>query len=401
MNMSLQRTAFVILTVMLATVYGQAQSYNAADALPSDTILYYGGGTPYQVEQYRPVKQAKAPKNVILLIGDGMGLSHITAARVANGGQLYLDQFPVTGLNTTHSASDFVTDSGAGGTALATGKKTCNGAIGIDRDSTVVLNIREVLSGAGKSTGVVVTCAVTHATPAAFVAHQPNREMNEEIAVDFVQSGIDLFMGGGLGYFTARRDSANLLEPLIKLGYYIDTQTVAPKPSMHLTKLAQQHKVAGLYAPVHMETITGGREAYLPEATLTAIEVLKKNPKGFFLMVEGSQIDWGGHANYTRYIITETMDFDRAVGEALRFAAADGQTLVVVTADHETGGMALMDGDYQSGSVKAAFTTGDHSGTMVPVFAFGPGSELFRGIYDNTDIPKKILEAVQLKFPNP
>lgn len=399
--MSLQRMILVFLTGMLAAVHGQAQSYNAADTLPSDTILYYGGGSRYEVEQYRPVKQAKAPKNVIFLIGDGMGLSHITAARVANGGLLYLDQFPVTGLNSTHSASDFVTDSGAGGTALATGKKTYNGAIGIDRDSAIVLNIREVLSGAGKSTGVVATCAVTHATPAAFVAHQTNREMKEEIAVDFVQSGIDLFMGGGLDYFIARGDSANLLEPLVKFGYYIDTQTVAPKPSIQITKLAQQQKVAGLYAKGHMETMTAGRGDYLPEATRTAIEVLKKNPKGFFLMVEGSQIDWGGHANHTRYIITETMDFDRAVGEALRFAAADRQTLVVVTADHETGGMAVMLGNYQTGMVKAAYTTGDHSGTMVPVFAFGPGSDLFKGIYDNTDIPKKILEATKLKFPNP
>ncbi|HRZ42682.1 MAG TPA: alkaline phosphatase [Bacteroidales bacterium] len=399
--MDLRRASLLLLMHIFAIGIIPAQSNLADSTAVKDTILYFAGGISYHPPEFKPIKQAKNPKNIIFLIGDGMGLSHITAARVANGGKLYLDQFPVTGLNTTFSASDFVTDSGAGGTALATGEKTLNGAIGVDRDSVIIPNIREVLSGSGKSTGVVVTCAVTHATPAAFVAHQPSREMKDEIAMDFMRSGIDLFMGGGLENFIVRGDSANLLEPLVKLGYFIDTQTVAPQPSIRISRLAQQQKVAGLYAAGHMETFTGGRGNYLPEATQAAIEVLKKNPYGFFLMVEGSQIDWGGHANHTGYIITETMDFDRAVGEALRFAAADGQTLVVVTADHETGGMALMNGNYQTGMVRAAYTTGDHSGTMVPVFAFGPGSELFRGIYDNTDVPRKILEAMKLSFPKP
>ncbi len=400
MKNRIHKPCFFLLLCFLTGVSISGQNYPTGSGNDPDSLLYPGGAF-YKIDIKKAVKKATVPKNVIFMIGDGMGLAHITAAQTANGGKLYMDQFPVVGLNTTQSASNFVTDSGAGGTALATGKKTYNGAIGVDDDTLRIENIREVLSEKGKRTGVVATCDVTHATPAAFVAHQPSREMHEEIAMDFVYSGIDLFMGGGLQYFNARKDSANLLHALVSSGYQLDTQTIASKPFLNLQKFSPQKRFAGLYASGHMETAEGGRGSYLPEATREAISFLDNNPKGFFLMIEGSQIDWGGHANHTTYIITETLDFDQAVGEALRFAAEDGQTLVVVTADHETAGMAVYSGDYKTGMVRAAYSSGDHSGSMVPVFAFGPGSELFSGMYDNTDIPKKILQAMKISFPKP
>jgi alkaline phosphatase len=132
----------------------------------------------------------------------------------------------------------------------------------------------------------------------------------------------------------------------------------------------------------------------LPVATNTAIDILSNNKKGFFLMVEGSQIDWGGHAGSTIYIVEEMLDFDRTVGKALEFAANNKETLVIVTADHETGGMAIVDGNYETGMVKGEFPTGSHTGVMVPVFAYGPGAEQFTGIMDNTDIPNRIRKLL-------
>jgi alkaline phosphatase len=388
----------IIILCILFALPATGQNY------PTDSIRLSLDNKSYAANRYTPVafherRKSKRPKNVIFLIGDGMGLSQITAARVANGGSLYLDQVQYTGISTTHSASNFITDSGAGGTALATGRKTYNGAIGVGIDSIPIRNIREIFADEGKATGVVVTCAVTHATPATFIAHQVNRNRHEEIAKDVVNSDIDVFMGGGIRYFASRSDSTNLLKVLQEKGYYIDTQSVVKNPEINFPAGKIPEKLAGLYAEDHLVRIDSGRGNFLPEATRRAIELLHQREEGFFLMVEGSQIDWGGHANEIGYIISETMDFDQAVGEALRFAATDGRTLVVVTADHETGGLALLSGDCNSGFVTGKFTTSDHSGCMVPVFAYGPGAELFSGIYDNTDIPKKILKAMHIHFP--
>lgn len=378
------------------------QQYSEADDSAAVSLQIYPGGTPIPPVQYvtKSYKKAKKPKNVILLIGDGMGLSHVFAARVANGGSLYLDQFSDIGLHTTHSESSFITDSGAGGTALSTGVKTYNGAIGVINDSTPLINLSEMMSVAGKSTGVISTSSVTHATPATFVAHRPDREQHEEIALDFVESGIDLFIGGGVQYFCHRSDSADLIQRLRNLNYLVDTQTVLPSPtSINLEILKPGQKFAGMYAEGHMPSVDSGRSAtFLAEATGKAINMLSRNKEGYFLMVEGSQIDWGGHDNNTTYIVTEMLDFDRAVGEALRYATKDGETLVIVTADHETGGFAVHDGDYTTGSVTGKFTTSGHTGVWVPVFAFGPGSEHFRGIHDNTDIPRLITEVMKIDW---
>ncbi len=325
-------------------------------------------------------------KNIILMIGDGMGVAQVYAGITANKGKLNLMDFPVTGFSMTSSASDYITDSGAGGTAISTGYKTYDHAIGVDADTIARPTILEYAEQNGKSTGLVVTSQVNHATPASFIAHQKDRYMYEEIANDFLKTDIDVFIGGGLKYFNHRKDERNLLEDLEKKNYHV-VYTLDD-----LLKI-NNGKIAGLLYEDKPPRFSNGRGNMLPLATEQTIDILNQNKTGFFMMVEGSQIDWGGHENETNYIIEEMLDFDRAVGIALEFAKKDGHTLVIVTADHETGGMALVGGDIKSGKVVADYATTDHTGVMVPVFAYGPGAEEFKGIYENTALFKKMMEV--------
>jgi alkaline phosphatase len=343
----------------------------------------YKGTVKYQVNKYIEKSNSKLPKNVILLIGDGMGVSQIFSGMIANGGELYLNNFTNIGFSLTQSATDFVTDSGAGGTALSCGIKTFNGAIGVDIDSIPVRNIREKAEEKGYATGVVSTSAITHATPASFIAHDTDRECYEDIATDFLNTNIDVFIGGGLNHFTSREDSINLIPALKAKGF----QVVSGIDS--ISKITKG-KLAGFTSEEHNKSMIEGRGDVLPKATKTAINILQKNPKGFFLMVEGSQIDWGGHQNNTGIIATEMLDFDQAIGVALDFASKNKKTLVIVTADHETGGFSIEDGDMNAMKIVGDFTSYDHTGVMVPIFAFGPGSQYFRGFHENTDIPKLI-----------
>jgi alkaline phosphatase len=337
-----------------------------------------------------PGGKKKNAKNIILLIGDGMGVSHIYAAMTANHGHLNIERCKNTGFIKTYSASDYITDSGAGGTAISIGKKTYNGACGVNADSLPEETILEIAEKNGLATGLVVTSSITHATPASFIAHQKWRSMYEEIAADFLETDIDVFIGGGRDHFMKRSDSVDLVLKLKEKGYKV----VFEKDSI---AEVESGKLAGLLADMHLPPYRDStkirRGDMLPEATQTAINILSGNEEGFFLMVEGSQIDWAGHANNTGYIIIEMLDFDRAVGKALDFAEKDGNTLVIITADHETGGMGINDGDFTEGNVNAGYTTRSHTGVMVPVFAYGPGSEEFRGIYENTDIFYKMVKA--------
>lgn len=335
-------------------------------------------------------KELPKAKNVILFIGDGMGLSQVTAAYNENGNTLRITEAPYTGLITTHSwpatEGSGITDSAAGATALATGTTTYDGAIGLDPDRNPVKSILHHAIENGLSGGLIATSSVTHATPASFIAHQPDREMHEEIAADFLKTDIDLFIGGGLRYFNNRSDGRNLLDELSEKGYRLsgDLEQIRKLP---------EGKVAGLLADKDLPRYSAGRGEMLSVATEIAIERLSSNPKGFFLMVEGSQIDWGGHSNDAKWIIEETLDFDRAVGAAIDFARKEGNTLVVVTADHETGGVSINRYDHFTGEVGIEFTTTDHTGTMVPVFAFGPGAERFTGVYHNTGIFDRMMET--------
>jgi alkaline phosphatase len=338
-----------------------------------------------------PQPALKKPKNIILLIGDGMGISQITAAIYANGGKLNMERCPVTGLISTHSARDLVTDSAASATAFACGCKTKNGYLGMTIEQKPCKTIVEEAKSLGLATGLVATSSITHATPAAFVAHVPDRGSMEDIAVFFANAQVDLLIGGGSQYFQKRtKDTRNLCTEWatqqVQVYDYQNTtfKNLKPNPT---------HPLVWFSAEGEPESVDKGR-TYLPDAAKLAPNFLKqRSDKGFFLMIEGSQIDWAGHASEAPRVIAETLDFDRAVGAALDFAEKDGETLVIVTADHETGGFAIVQGSTRD-SLQIDFTTKSHTATMIPVFAYGPGSELFHGVYDNTDLYTKMRIAL-------
>ncbi|MDR1719041.1 MAG: alkaline phosphatase [Dysgonamonadaceae bacterium] len=331
-------------------------------------------------------------KNVIFMIGDGMGLAHVAATTIANNYEpLQLERAQFVGLSKTYSANNRVTDSAAGGTALATGVKTYNGAVGVDTAKQAVRSILEKAEDNGKATGMVVTCSVTNATPATFIAHVESRKMEEEIAEYYLKTDIDVFMGGGVKFFKDRSDNRDLTKELESKGYTI-VYTLDDLLSF------KDDRLGALLAENAMPKMSEGRGDYLPLATGKALELLKHNsPKGFFLMVEGSMIDGGGHKNDAVMVIDETLDFDKAVGAAFDFADNNPGTLVVVTADHETGGLSLPSGkpDFSlpDQGVKFAFSTGGHTGIFVPIYAYGAGAEYFSRILENTDIPK-IMERL-------
>ena len=324
-------------------------------------------------------------RNIIFLIGDGMGVSQIYAGLTVNHGHLALEKCKHIGFIKTYSSNSYITDSAAGGTAFSCGEKTKNGMIGMSPDSTELKTIVEIAEEKGLSTGLISTSAITHATPASFIAHAVSRSNYEEIAADFLNTDIDLFIGGGEEHFASREDGKDLVKILEDNGYTI---------ARSLEELEQFNgdKLAGFTAMGHNITSMEGRGDMLLKSLQTATRILSKNEKGFFLMAEGSMIDWGAHANNTEYITSEMIDFDQAVAAAIDFAEEDGNTLVVVTADHETGGMAIHGGDFQTGQVEAAYTTKGHSAVMVPVFAYGPGAEKFIGIYENTDIFDRFMD---------
>lgn len=324
--------------------------------------------------------------NVIILIGDGMSFAHFHAGMLASETPLNIEKMRHIGFIRTSSANDFITDSGAAGTAIATGVKTNNGYIGMDPEGQPLSSILHIAGENGLATGIVVTCAVTHATPAAFIARQISRNMTEEIALDYLKTDIDLFIGGGRNYFENRNDGRNLVAELEEKGYRVAY-------TMDEVRQATSGRLAGLVAGGHPPKYSENRGDMLPDGVETALNILSRHPEGFFLMVEGAQIDWGGHDNDIDYIVAEMLDFDRAVGKALEFAEKDGNTLVVVTSDHDTGGMALHGFDPGTGEITAGFTTGGHTGLIQPVFAFGPGSEAFTGVYENTGVFDRMLKV--------
>jgi len=376
-------TLFLFILSLGFTAFGQN---NYMDAKAKDIEKTYTGGDAYVVKTFPQKFKSKKPKNVILLIGDGMGAAQIFSGLTANHGHLFLENCKSVGFSKTQSADNYITDSAAGGTALSCGVKTYNGAIGVDVNKNPVKTILEDAEENNLSTGLVSTSAITHATPASFIAHQPSRSSYEDIAADFLKTDIDVFIGGGYKHFTERKDGRNLVNELKQKGYTVERD-------MNKIKNVKSGKLVGLTAEEHNGRVAE-RGNMLPEATETAIDILSQNKKGFFLMVEGSQIDWGGHAGSTIYIVEDMLDFDKTIGKALEFAAKDGKTLVVVTADHETGGMALTGGDMKSGMVKADYPLGGHTAVMVPVFAYGPGAEQFTGIMENTDVNKKMKQLL-------
>lgn len=343
--------------------------------------------TTYQTRTITPPKGKKV-RNVVLMIGDGMSLMHVYTAWTANKGQLWLENAQYTGLSKTYCANRTITDSGAGGTAMATGYKTVYHAVGVDAEGKPLTTICDLAKKGGKDAGIAVTCRLWDATPGSFCCHNIDREQEQEIVADYVESGIDFAFGGGAKLFTNRTDGRNIFAELEAKGYHI---------SRSWDDL-QNWKSGKVFAvPYEIDTpLPDERGDLLARAAIKGMNLMNQNPNGFFMMVEGSQLDDYGHFNQLDLLMKETLDFDRTIGTIMEWAAADGETLVVVTADHETGGLTMIDGNKEEGSVTCRFSTGGHSGVMVPVYAFGPGAELFTGIMENTDIFWKIKQLMNL-----
>ncbi|WP_339924499.1 alkaline phosphatase [uncultured Cyclobacterium sp.] len=327
--------------------------------------------------------------NVILLIGDGNGLAQISAAMYGNGNQLTLTQLKNIGLIKTQAADDFTTDSAAAGTALATGNKVKNRSVGALPDGSPAKNLPEVLDSQGFITGIVTTDKLTGATPGSFYAHRTERDMTKEIASDLAKSPLNLFIGGGKNDFTSYE--VNETVNLSSAGFELTA-------SLDQLAASDSDKVGYFASDDELPKVMNGRQGYLRDATLASLQFLERKNKPFFLMVEAAFIDSGGHINDSQTVIEEGIDFDQAIAEALRFADQNGRTLIIITADHETGGITLPQGNLNARSVELEFSTEDHTAIMVPIFAYGPQSDLFRGIYENTAVFDKIYEALKPSF---
>lgn len=358
-------------------------SANAQYNMPTQTFTYEH---PYAVEKLQAPKGKKV-KNVILMIGDGMSLMHVYTAWAANRGKLWLENAQATGLSKTWAVKKLVTDSGSGGTSLATGVKTVYHAVGVDPEGKPLTSLVDVAKELGKDAGMAVTCRLWDATPCDFCCHNIDRDKEEELVGDYPTSGVDFVFGGGAQKFTNRKDGRNIFKELQKKGYHV---------SRTLDDFFAYDKNSRIFAvPYDKDTpLPDERGDLLARASLKGISLMNQNKNGFFMMIEGSQLDDYGHFNQLDLLMKETLDFDQTVGEVMKWAAKDGETLVVVTADHETGGLTLVNGNKDEGRVECCFSTKDHSGAMVPVYAFGPGAENFTGIFENTDVFKKIKKLM-------
>ena len=357
-------------------------AYAVNDFSRDDT---YSKEETYDIVKVQQPKGKKV-KNVIFMIGDGMGFEQISCAWVVNGGKLNMDQMPVLGASRTYAANKLITDSCAGGAALASGQKTNYGYIGLDPDGNVMDTQLKKAQRAGKKTGITVTCRLNDATPADFCNHSPARRLEEDITAQFVNSGVDFISGGGLHFWNQRSDGRDLIQEMQDKGYtFVDKlEDIAG---------AEGDKFLGIYDEYDLKDV-GQRGPVLLESTKKAIEMLD-NKKGFFLMIEGSQIDDWAHRNKIGYMCEELFDFDRTLGYVLEWAARDGQTLVVVTADHNTGGLTLLRGDLQKHEIKVNYSTKGHNGIMVPVFAFGPHAEDFTGVHENAEVGQIAMKLIK------
>ncbi len=352
-----------------------------------DVELTYVYDSPYDVETIEAPANGKV-KNVILMIGDGMSLAHVYTAWTANRGKLWLENAQATGLSKTYCTDKLITDSGAGGTALASGHKTKYHSVGVDPDGKPLKSLVDYAHEKGMATGVNVTCRLWDATPADFCCHNADRDAEDAIMTDYPTCNADIVVGPGWEKMIDRADGRDLLKECADNGYTV---------TRSLEDFEKSDAVKAFCVPYPKDTpLPTERGNYLERAAMKTIDQLSKNPNGFFLMIEGSQLDDYGHFNDIDLLMQETLDFDRTIGAVMKWAAKNGETLVVITADHETGGLTLVDGDLAEGKIVCKFSTGGHSGVMVPVYAFGPGSENFAGIMENTDIPRKIAALTDI-----
>lgn len=338
-------------------------------------------------------KNTTSPKNIILIIGNGMGLSHITAGMITNSGKSSLEKFPVTGIHKIEAYDNLISDAAAGATAFSSGVKTINGSIGTDHNNKPVTTIIEEAESRGLKTGVISSSAIIHPTPASFVTHNEKNESQEEIAEEFMLADIDYFVGGGRKYFARRLDGKNLIQNLISQGYQINSYLDRALDAVTITK-----DKFGYFTADEIPQLTAQNINLLPKATMKGIEYLShNNNQGFFLMVAGSSIEKASRDNNQKFFTREYLELEKTITKVIQWAEKDRNTLVIVTADHETGGLTVNDRSSLD-SLSTLFTTKSNTATMIPVFAYGPGAKLFSGIYQNVDIYHKMISALKWKL---
>jgi alkaline phosphatase len=331
-------------------------------------------------------------RNVIFLIGDGMGLAQVCAADAVNEG-LSLLKLRHIGFQRTQAADAYTTDSAGAGSSLASGRKNKNRHICMSDEGEVYPSLTDVFYNNGYACGVVTLGDLADATPAAFYAHSEERDHTDEITAYLLDGKLTLLNGSGMDNLTRRKDGVDLVKELTgKAGYSLETSI----DDINRTKGKVICVDERMGKAVTRETLP-----LLANATREAIEkLLNATNKGFFLMVEGAKIDYAGHANSLPGSIMETLSFDLAVAEALKFADSNGETLVIVTGDHETGGLTLVDGNKAGRQITALYMTDDHTPVMLPVFAYGPHAGTFGGVYENTYFFHAINEITGIKTVN-
>ena len=379
----MKRHYFLLTVLVLTALCGSCRKEAAEPAL----LTYV---TPYT---YETVKVQMPPvtnevRNVIFLIGDGMGLEQVSCAWVLNHGKLNLDNMPVVGLSRTYCLTDLITDSAAGGTALAVGEKTAYSHVGTDPDGNPLPSMLVKAQEKGKKTGVVVTCHLADATPADFCCHSTDRYLYDEVIAGYSESGVDYIVGGGLDYFGKnRKDARNIAEEMEHQGYTLALDEVS---------LMEAHlPILGLLADDNMPVAQERGDLFRHMVAKGLQELSEQGgDKGFVYMIEGSSIDDWQHENRIDLAMEELLDFDRVLGDVLQWAAADGHTLVVVTADHATGALTLQGGDLKEGRIEVAFGNDSHNGIAVPFYVWGPGSDRFGGIMENAELSKLITSFI-------
>lgn len=370
----------ILLAALTASLVISCKRATAPAEAEESPLLYY------QTERtYDPVSVTMPPvdnevRNVILMIGDGMGLEQVSCAWVVNKGKLNFDLFPQVGLSRTWCTDALITDSGAGGTALAAGQKTAMNHVGTAADTTDLPSVLVKAKQLGKKTGIAVTCHFADATPCDFACHNEYRYNQEDLIADYLECGVDYLSGGGTDWFTEvkRTDGRNIMTEMEEAGYTVATT------EKELTEAALP--VIGILSPDNLP-IAKERGDLFRNTVRYGLDILSREggDKGFVMMIEGSCIDDWLHGNNIANAMEELLDFDRTIGDVLEWAAKDGHTLVVVTADHATACLTLQDGDLETGEIGVHFASESHNGIAVPIYAWGPGSDKFTGIRENDE----------------
>lgn len=386
------------------------------------------GATRVNASEHQITKTgAQNPKNIVLISADGMGVCQWQAGMVAAKGKMNLSRMQSAGLLTTNPLDVFCGDAPSHSTALATGVNSHKGAVSVDMDNKPLKTITELVKEKGLAMGIVSANSLVEGSIVPFVGHAQNRMAVEALTAGYVDTNIDVFIGAGSDYFTKsiqggfgpgpgagggqggpgaatggqrpaggqggpgaggavqmgeRTDKRNLINELKAKGYQVCN-------SIDEIKQVKGGKLAGFTGAQSNPNIQEGRGDMFPASVETALNVLNSGSKGFFLMVGDMYVDRASHNGRLELLCDETKDLDRAIGKALDFAEHDGQTLVLVVGSPEASGMSIVGGNMAEGTVEAKWSMpgmANHSGTQVPMFAYGPGAEQFMGVMDNTEI---------------